>query len=226
MILIVGALLGGFLQSVLCQVHPQFGHVALCDQAGGLAAIHEPSINLVIWRRQIKPELVFSIDQASYNELPAERSLINFHYNMRIDQTGWHELLRGEVEELTKVFRSYTNCGRASAVGYRDRGSICSSLRQGIAQKFHRDSVGSYRMLTTWRGPGTEWLPEQRHLKERWEGPNYFISRFPVQQLLRGEVMLMRGGVMGATIFHRSPRLAWGSLRLVTVFDPLRGIVV
>lgn len=89
-------------------------------------------------------------------------------------------------------------------------------------RKFHVDDV-HLRLLTTYRGPGTEWL------QPRWTD-RLASGRMPppdaVRHLARGEIAILRGA-KGATAerpgaLHRSPAIAGtGVVRLLLVIDEI-----
>ena len=204
--------------------HPQFDHVALCDEAAGLAAIEEPDINLVLWHRHLDVELIQEIDKATYDELPDESTLAE--RIMGTKPVAWHERLFKEVNELSSAL--HTIIGRPPMINsvYRAKGTLSWSLGLNDSQRFHTDGIVGYTMLVTWRGPGTEWVPNGspvrsmcflgRSLKDRFTVPACFVQRVG-----RGEVMLMRGIQGERTILHRAPRIPYRTLRLRTVIDSL-----
>ena len=88
--------------------------------------------------------------------------------------------------------------------------------------KFHVDDV-RLRLVTTYRGPGTEWIPPRLAAR-------FVDGRLPpadtVRHLARGEVAVLRGG-RGATperpgVLHRSPPIAGtGVVRLFLAIDEI-----
>lgn len=89
-------------------------------------------------------------------------------------------------------------------------------------RKFHVDNV-RLRLLTTYRGPGTEWIPPRLAAR-------LADGRLPptdaIRHLARGEVAILRGG-KGATperpgVLHRSPPIAGtGTVRLLLAIDEI-----
>ena len=116
------------------------------------------------------------------------------------------DLLLGDVDDLVSAFARIT---RTDLVDVRLR-----LVSHDACWKFHRDCVEA-RLLTTYRGPATEWvqphdaawaLREQR----RFKGP---VERFRVH-----DVAIFKGSCAGAGsgIVHRSPPIAaTGRTRLV-----------
>lgn len=87
---------------------------------------------------------------------------------------------------------------------------------------FHVDDVHR-RLLTTYRGPGTEWLHPR--VADRL-APGRVPPPDAVRHLARGEIAILRGG-KGATadrpgVLHRSPQIAGtGVVRLLLVVDEI-----
>jgi hypothetical protein len=80
-------------------------------------------------------------------------------------------------------------------------------IEDDACRKFHVDNV-RYRLVTTYRGPGTQWLPPHALATLP---PGSPISSDHIRQLERGWVAVMRGS-RGATaghpgVLHRSPSI-------------------
>jgi len=100
------------------------------------------------------------------------------------------------------------------------------AVRTDQCRKFHVDFV-RYRLLTTYVGPGTEWVPEEAVRREALDHPpdcpcdaNKEIVRDPsaIRHAVPGEVLVMKGGRhpdrRGAV--HRSPPIeGTGRVRVV-----------
>ncbi|MBE7220146.1 MAG: DUF1826 domain-containing protein, partial [Caulobacteraceae bacterium] len=87
-----------------------------------------------------------------------------------------------------------------------------------MCRAFHVDNV-TFRLVTTYRGPGTQWLAP-RHLHEARDGEP--LGPDAVREMPRGTVAILRGG-RGATperpgLLHRSPPIA-GTTRLFLAVD-------
>jgi hypothetical protein len=87
-------------------------------------------------------------------------------------------------------------------------------------RRFHADNV-RFRLVTTYRGPGTEWLrPSKGNLASDDPSP----SPEEIQRFERGHIAIMRGGREAApdrpAILHRSPQIAGtGVTRLFIAID-------
>ena len=122
------------------------------------------------------------------------------------------EWLSDDVVFLARLFQNVT-------------GANCLCLRleaveDNACERFHTDNV-SFRLVTTYRGPGTEWLspPAALSLREDTELPTDKIL-----QLARGHVGIMRGRRHATTempaLHHRSPQIVGTSItRLFLAID-------
>jgi hypothetical protein len=92
--------------------------------------------------------------------------------------------------------------------------------------KFHADQVG-LRLLTTYLGPGTQWLPDDAVRRRR--GLCFPLRHAPPQRLERFAVGLFKGesypGNCGRGIVHRSPPVSGtGKVRILLCLDELRSL--
>lgn len=102
-------------------------------------------------------------------------------------------------------------------------------LEETMCPRFHCDNV-TVRLVTSWRGPGSEWLPEHA-LDRRGLGapspdkPAIVVDSTAIERLGTGDVALIKGsdwhGEGRGGLVHRSPDLAPGQRRLMMSIDPL-----
>ena len=107
-------------------------------------------------------------------------------------------LLIGDVDDLVSGF---SRVARTDLVDIR-----LERITHDACWKFHRDCVEA-RLLTTYRGPATEWIQPihaERALREQ--------KRFkgPVEQFRNNDVAIFKGSCAepGSGIVHRSPPIA------------------
>ena len=151
--------------------------IAACDAAEGLAAIAEPDMALVIWRRALPSCLQTWLDRMDASCLPHLRVLVRPGDLRRavephLDEIGMppgdmRDLLVGDVDDLVSAF---AGIARSDLVDVR-----LERVSHDSCWKFHRDYVEA-RLLTTYRGPGTEWVQPihaERALRaqKRFKGP-------------------------------------------------------
>ena len=190
--------------------------IETCDAAEGLAAIGKPGTELVIWRRALPLRLQTWLERMDAARLPDIRLLVQPRDLRRavkphLDDCGMppgdiRDLLLGDVEGLVSAFARITQSDLVDVRLERVRNDAC--------WKFHRDCVEA-RLLTTYRGPATEWVhphDAERALREQ--------TRFkgPLERLGIHDVAIFKGSCAGAGsgIVHRSPPiLGTGCTRLL-----------
>lgn len=195
--------------------------VAICDGAEGLAAINQPGMELALWRRALPLCLQAWLGGVDPSRLPDLRVLVRPCDLRRaveplLDDCGMspgdmRDLLIWDVDNLVSVFASVTRIDRVDV--------RLEPVSHDACWKFHRDCVTA-RLLTTYRGPATEWVQPihaNRALREqkRFEGP---IERFRC-----GDVALFKGSCAGpgSGIVHRSPPIdGTGATRLFLCLNP------
>lgn len=182
--------------------------IETCDTAGGLAAVNRPDTQLVIWQRALPLRLQSWLDRLDASCLPDTRILVR-PQDLRaalqphlddcgLPPGGLRDLLVRDVDDLVSTFSKVT---RSDLVDVR-----LERVSHDACWKFHRDCVEA-RLLTTYRGPATEWVQPihgERALREqrRFKGP--------VERLGIHDVAIFKGSCAGpgSGIVHRSPPIA------------------
>lgn len=190
--------------------------IAVCSTNGNLAAIKDAAVQLAILERSLPAHLGAWLDALKPAQLPQFRVLV------RLDEcrqaiaplmasgmpaaSPMTDALADDVQSLVALFARLAGCDTVDIRLERIVGNAC--------WKFHRDHV-PVRLLTTYRGPGSQWVAPaeaDRALRdqERYNGP---LHRLP-----RHAIGLFKGcaddGCTG--IVHRSPPIAGtGSTRLL-----------
>lgn len=113
----------------------------------------------------------------------------------------------------------------------KQAGLRLSVLNKAMCPRFHVDRVPG-RLVTTYNGLGTEWLPhavvDRTKLGLGNEGKpdevsGLFRNESDIQRLAAGDVALLKGelwpGNEGGGLVHRSPTLTDGQTRLLLTFD-------
>lgn len=186
--------------------------------AGGpeaLDAVHDPDIALAIWERDppaaIAGLLAAPIGPVSFASplgRPLTATLGRALDEARYPLTGARAALEADIGMLANRFARIM---AADAVEVRLERIVTDSCR-----KFHADYVRA-RLITTYAGPGTQWLDET--------GPEACDCGEPhgVRQLRAGDVAILKGRHWDETraAIHRSPPIAGsGAARLVLVINP------
>lgn len=174
-----------------------------------LSSIGLPHVDLVVWQRRVPLCLARKLRTADISDWPDTR------FQVRRDSIGADlaEVLAGvdplfvaDVRDLAAKYVAIRGCEQMSVRIERVTDNAC--------RKFHADYVG-VRLITTYLGPGTEWL-EQDELQ----------IGASSRHLVAGDVGLFKGRTWSVNyaprIVHRSPPIAGrGITRLLLVIDDL-----
>jgi len=190
--------------------------VESCDTSSGLAAIRKPGTELVIWQRDLPPCLRVWLDQLDAWNLPNLRVLIESRDLRRslepyLDDCdmplgNMRDMLVEDIHELVRGFADITG---SELVDVR-----LEKVSHDACWRFHRDNVEA-RLLTTYRGPATEWVQPayaEQALQEQkqFEGP---LERFGLYDVA---IFKGRRAGPGGGIVHRSPPIeGTGQTRLL-----------
>lgn len=182
--------------------------IAICKERDRLADIGKPGTDLVIWRRTLPPGLTGWLDRVDASCLPHLRILVDpgdFRQAIEpeLDASG---LPRGNlrnrlVEDIADLVSAYADITGCGLVDIR-----LESIDHDACWKFHRDNVEA-RLLTTYRGPATQWIRPHHaqralHAQQDYDGP--------VEHLRINDVAIFRGSSASPDegIVHRSPPVA------------------
>lgn len=174
-----------------------------------LSAFARPETALAVWRRDLPPGLDRWLPQATPGSLPGFRLLLRPREwpaaatVVLPPGSAGAGLLAADIGQLVDAYARVVGSARVDV--------RLEWVSHDACWKFHRDCV-SARLLTTYLGPGTEWVPpghgaEALALHRRYRGP---LERLPT-----GAVALFRGSCAGdgAGIVHRSPPIAGTGVR-------------
>lgn len=182
-----------------------------------LAEVLQDGVNLAVWRRRLPAQLEdFAALVISLGQPLADQRVIEVHEEQppvlpdllreAADLHGYEAF----VADVTWLVAAYTCLVGARRVGLRLR-----VLNAPMCPRFHVDNV-PLRLLTTYGGPGSEWL------LERDSGRGKLCTDQPpvdnIQHLQAGEVAILKGEKWqdneGAGLVHRSPSAQRGRLLL------------
>ena len=192
-----------------------------------LSEIYQPDVNLSVWNREIDPELKGEAEALIASDPSFQKSL-----RMRADEAPAalqnlfpkqkYDALRADIAWLIDAFSYLFDLPE---VGLR-----LAVLDKAMCPKFHVDKVPC-RLITTYTGVTTEWLPHDR-VNRRFLGPNAptIVGSEPgicesddIEILETGAVALLKGesweGNEGCGLVHRSPNIAEGRKRLLLTID-------
>jgi hypothetical protein len=193
-----------------------------------LADIYEEEINIAIWQRPISERL----ENAVRDFLIASP---RFETAMSVSpdraHAGVSEATGGtaptelvdNVAELLEMF--------CYLFGLKRAGLRLATLNRAMCPRFHVDRVPC-RLVTTYHGVATEWLPHQAVDRSKLGGGSngqsdldsgLFADQSDIQRLTCGDVALLKGelwtGNEDAGLVHRSPAVPAGEKRLLLTLD-------
>ena len=187
------------------------------DSPQVLAEVLQDGVNLAVWRRRLPAQLQdFSELAISLGQPLADQRVIDVdEQQMPVlpdllreasDLLGYEAF----VADVTWLVAAYTCLVGARRVGLRLR-----VLDGPMCPRFHVDNV-PLRLLTTYAGPGSEWLQEQDSRRGELHTADLPVDN--IKRLQPGEVGILKGekwqGNEGAGLVHRSPSGQQGRLLL------------
>lgn len=193
-----------------------------------LADVYCEETNIAVWQRKLSASVEDSVanllaQNSSFQTaltVSPERALPGIRESLGDSgQAGLSE----DIAELVEMFCCLFGLGRA--------GLRLAVLDHAMCPRFHVDRVPC-RLVTTYRGPATEWLPHGvvdrsklgRRCSPRPDAQSGVLrSKDDVRQLRGGDVALLKGelweGNEHAGLVHRSPAVSGGESRLLLTLD-------
>ncbi|WP_233440449.1 DUF1826 domain-containing protein [Modicisalibacter coralii] len=203
-------------------------HWAIDQESDVLPRIFEDGITIAVMQRALSTTLQAGIDaqcrtahawQIAWWGDPGEDALRQELF----DRLPAPRLAEALVEDVTTLATAMGCLFATDTVGVRLR-----LLDAAMCPRFHCDNL-PVRLVTTYSGPGSEWLPD--HAVERAglgaprpDKPDVVADAAAIERLRAGDLALLKGsGWVGNEqrgLVHRSPALAPGQKRLMLSIDP------
>ncbi|MBK3869439.1 DUF1826 domain-containing protein [Pseudomonas stutzeri] len=197
----------------------------LGDSPAILGEALNDGINLTVWQRQLPLHIAeFAETLLALGEPLAE--------SLTLEGTGEGEL---QLSTLASAYRGLAgHAGFVADVAWLAKAFAClldarriglrlRLLEKPMCPRFHVDHV-PLRLITTYVGAGSEWLPEDAMQRRRLGDPAAEPSDpDAIERLAAGDVALFKGekwlGNEGAGIIHRSPQATSTERRLILTLD-------
>lgn len=194
-----------------------------------LTDIYQENTNIAIWQRSLTNQLIQAADNILETQSNLEQLMVLEPEDAFIKvykilgETHDAEVLAHDIAKLVDMFCCLFDVTRAAL--------RLTVLDRAMCPRFHVDRVPC-RMITTYQGVATEWLPH--HLADRSklglgnmgkpdEVSGLFECTSDVRQLGFGDVALLKGELWenneGAGLIHRSPQLIGNTRRLLLTID-------
>lgn len=179
--------------------------VCVGDEPRILNAISQPNVAMALWRRSIDPALEAWLDELPATALPDGRWLLSPSETAAAIEPvlpGKAEGRRLFVRDVVGLVRRFAALAASDLVDLRlDR------IDNDACRRFHVDKV-DIRLLCTYRGPGTMWVPPADRAAALARPDSYDRT---AHEMPRFAVGVCRGDSSYPGLVHRSPRLAEGS---------------
>lgn len=199
------------------------------SQLDVLTDIYQEHTNIAIWQRSLAHALIEAANSILDTNPTLQASLVvtpqeaNAAVVKALGPTPRAATLSEDIAQLVDMFCCLFDLNRA--------GLRLTALDRAMCPRFHVDRVPC-RLVTTYQGVATEWLPHQAADRSKLgignqgkpdEQSGLFNSATDIQQLCRGDVALLKGesweGNQGAGLIHRSPQLPGETRRLLLTLD-------
>ncbi len=193
-----------------------------------LADVFQEDINIAIWKRQLPLPVQETVNGLIASDRSVDSLITLPRENARgsvCESLGTHQecLFSQDVAELVEMFCLLLGLKRVALRLRMLDGAMCP--------KFHVDRVPC-RLITTYYGAGTEWLPHDAVDRSKL-GPGslgqsdlqsgLLKTKDDIQQLNRGDVAVLKGELWedneNAGLVHRSPEVPAGDVRLLLSID-------
>lgn len=202
-------------------------HAAGDDDISVLPRIFEDAINIAILQRALPADIALSAQAQCLTHRPWQYSWLGHP-----DETFITDLQRQLpapdaaaplIDDIATIAEAVAFLFDTQTVGIRLR-----MLNSAMCPRFHCDNI-PVRMVSTYIGPGSEWLPE--HAINRAglgapypDRPDIATDTTAIQHLTPGDIALIKGsgwiGCEERSLVHRSPALNNGEKRLLMTIDP------
>ncbi|TNE51685.1 MAG: DUF1826 domain-containing protein [Deltaproteobacteria bacterium] len=210
------------MHTLLLPEHHNAG-VRLCTSRDELRQIHEPGVEVVLWLREHPPELVSylnALDIASQkrSHFRVEPGQLREQLHQRLQPLSTQpEPYKQWLNDIQDLVNEYQQLVENPTPRVR-----LDFIHNNACQRFHRDNM-TIRLITTYIGPGTEWLLAD-HLTVGSQRTDEY-AQADIQHVPRFAVGLFKGMQHPnnqPTVFHRSPPIAGQNThRFVLCLDDL-----
>lgn len=202
-------------------------HAARDTDISVLPRIFEEQINIAILQRALPADVALSANAQSQTSRDWQYAWLgsptdDFKNDLRrkLPEPSAGDAL---VDDIATIAEAIAFLFDTDTVGIRLR-----LLTAAMCPRFHCDNL-PVRLVTTYVGPGSEWLPENAINRAGLgaptpDRPEIINDPTAIQRLQAGDIALLKGsGWVGCEehgLVHRSPSLEAGQNRLLLTIDP------
>lgn len=179
-----------------------------------LRRVSDPAVALALWERKLSRTFALWLDTLTPDRLPHGRVLAGtaevyaaLAAILDRSRTPDHPMARLLLADATMLSRRFAAIAASNTVDIR-----LETVRHDACWKFHVDDV-KFRLLTTYRGPGTQTV-SPAHAGDALARQRDYTG--PLDEIPPCNVALFKGARSGAGVVHRSPPITGsGIVRLV-----------
>ena len=198
-------------------------------EASLLSDIYREDINLCVWQRTLEKTIQATIDTLIVSKPHLQLSL-------RVQPHTVLESLHREIETTTNISPLLQDITMLVDMfcflfDLEEAGLRLTVLQEAMCPRFHVDRVPC-RLITTYRGIATQWLPQDRVDRSKLGSGNQglpdtasgiYQNPQHIESLNTGDVALLKGESWneneGGGIVHRSPQPIHEERRLLMTLD-------
>ena len=198
-----------------------FANAAIGEEAQILRDIHQQAINIAVYQRDTnlpKAKLDRLVEQdiecRSSGSIEEVSAALNTYFANELPE---QQALLADVLEQLALFSQVANISSFRL--------LLATVSTNMCRRFHTD-INSLRMLCTYAGPGTLWLPNEAVNQQAYRkgsgNVDIVLNQDLIQQANAGDVVILKGALYpdANPVVHRSPTIEnTGSKRLLLRID-------
>ena len=204
-------------------------HYSISNDISKISNIFNREINISIWKRNLNSNILHASEILLIKNSDLQFSELvnkNFSIDFLVDKIGADEKLISfyvDIQYLTKLF--------CELFDIRDAWLRIDAIDKPMCPRFHADHL-KCRLVTTYYGPGTQWLPNSLVNRNKLGHGNngladdisgLFSKNSDIENLDVGDIGLLKGEAWvnneGLGLVHRSPHTNSNYKRLYVTID-------
>ena len=204
-------------------------HYSISNDVSKISHIFNRDINISVWKRNLNSNILHASEILLTKNSDLQFSELinkNFSIDFLVDKIGVDEKLipfYEDIQYLTKLF--------CELFDIRDAWLRIDAIDKPMCPRFHADHL-KCRLVTTYYGPGTQWLPNSLVNRNKLGHGNngladdisgLFSKKSDIENLDVGDIGLLKGEAWvnneGLGLVHRSPHTDSNYKRLYVTID-------
>ena len=204
-------------------------HYSISNDVSKISHIFNREINISIWKRNLNSNILHASEILLIKNSDLQFSELvnkNFSIDFLVDKIGAFEKLKSfyeDIQYLTKLF--------CELFDIKDAWLRIDAIDKPMCPRFHADHL-KCRLVTTYYGPGTQWLPNSLVNRNKLGHGNngladdisgLFSKKSDIENLDVGDIGLLKGEAWdnneGLGLVHRSPHTDSNYKRLYVTID-------